>query len=240
MCMKRLLPFLLILSMVFVSCSQRVASDVGYISFDTSDSRGISAFIEYPSLLDRTWNLTAVKLDSNGTVGAGTYEEILMTDALGPFSVGRWRFAITDSAGKITGTSEASVKPGNNTISVTVRSTETKGTLSVENCNFLLSKTGNVLYVDLYIDGERINTNWVTAQLTSEDGDYYVLPTITQNLSQGIHTIRLYYATDGGGQSSGTVSVRIVNGMTTHFSIGEHEGNMMLSISFDEVSPIVG
>lgn len=229
----------MILSMIFVSCSQRGASDVGYVSFDTSTSRGISAFIEYPSLLDRTWNLTAVKLDSNGTIGAGTYEDILMTDAIGPFSVGRWRFAITDSAGKITGTSETTVKPGNNTIPVTVHSTETKGTLSVENCNFLLSKTGNVLYVDLYIDGERINTNWVTAQLSSEDGDYYVLPTITQNLSEGIHTIRLYYTTDGGGQSSETVSVRIVNGMTTHFSIGEHEGSLAFSVAFEETSAIV-
>ena len=225
--------------MIFVSCSQRGASDVGYVSFDTSTSRGISAFIEYPSLLDRTWNLTAVKLDSNGTIGAGIYEDILMTDAIGPFSVGRWRFTITDCDGKITGTSEATVKPGNNTISVTVRSTETKGTLSVENCNVLLSKTGNVLYVDLYIDGERINTNWVTAQLSSEDGDYYVLPTITQNLSPGIHTIRLYYATDGGGQSSETVSVRIVNGMTTHFSIGEHEGNLGFSVAFEETDAIV-
>ena len=239
MCMKRLLPFLMILSMIFVSCSQRGASDVGYVSFDTSTSRGISAFIEYPSLLDRTWNLTAVNLDSNGTIGAGTYEDLLMTDAIGPFSVGRWRFTITDCDGKITGTSEATVKPGNNAISVTVRSTETKGTLSVENCNFLLSKTGNVLYVDLYIDGERINTNWVTAQLTSEDGDYYVLPTITQNLSQGIHTIRLYYATDGGGQSSETVSIRIVNGMTTHFSIGEHEGSLAFSVAFEETDAIV-
>ena len=236
--MKKLLPILLVLLFI-VSCSQQNLSDTGYISFDPSVSRGITASIEYPSLLDKTWNLTATKLDSNGSTGAGSYEAIVLTDSLGPFSIGSWRFTITDSTGKITGTTDTTIYPGNNSIAITVRSTATTGTLSVEGCNLLLSNEGNVSYVDLYVDNERVNTGWVIAQIDSEDGDCYILPTVTETLTEGVHTVRLYYATDSGGHSSDTVSVRIVKGCTTHFSIGEQEGNMMLSISFNEVDAIV-
>ena len=238
MAMKKLLPFILVLILI-VSCSQQNLSDTGYISFSTEVSRGITASIEYPSLLDKTWNLTATKTDGGASTGAGTYEAIVLTDSLGPFSIGTWTFTITSSDNKITGTVNTTIHPGSNSIAITVRSTAAKGTLSVENCNFLISSEGNVTYVDLYIDNERINTNWVTANLQSEDGNCYTLPTVTETLSEGVHTVRLYYATDSGGHSSDTISVRVVKGCTTHFSIGEQEGNMMLSISFNEVDAIV-
>ena len=186
----------IVVLVMLASCTQNVMTDdLGTITFTTDMSRGISASIEYPALLDKTWTLVAQKKDKGGTTGEGTYENFLLTDDLNPFSVGLWQFTITDSTGKISGSVTTNVKAGNNAVPISVHSTANKGILSIENCNFLISKIGNVLYVDLYLDGERINTDWVTAQLTSEDGDYYVLPTITQNLSQGVHTVRLYYAT---------------------------------------------
>ena len=241
--MRKAFLFLLLLTLL-CSCvldnSTVLDNSVGMVTFSSEVSRGITAFIEYPTLLDKTWTLTAEKLDSGGTIGEGTYEDVILTDSFGPFSVGSWRFTITDSEGKITGSTTAAIRAGNNTISISVHSTASKGTLIVENCDFMISKMGTVNYVDLYVDSQRVGqTNWVTANLTSEDGDYYVLPSVTVQLSEGIHTVRLYYGTDGGGQSSETVNVRIVKGMTTHFTVGETEGNLIVSVSFEEVSAIV-
>jgi len=232
--MKKNLLLLIILTLL-VSCS---SEQTGTIKVDTGISRGIVAYIEYPSLLDKTWNLTAEKL-SGANVGEGTYENIVLTDELGPFSTGSWKFTITDTENKITGSVTKNIKAGTNTVSIKVQSKASKGTLSVEDCDLLLSKSGNVLFVDLYIDDNRVNTGWVISQIASDDGNYYVLPTYTQNLSEGVHTVRLYYATDNGGFSSETVSVRIVKGMTTHFSIGEHEGNMTVAVSFEPVEALV-
>ena len=226
---------LLVVLALMCSCS---SDKTGTVRLSADSSRGISAYIEYPSLLDKTWTLSAEKVDGART-GEGQYENIVLTDELGPFSTGQWRFTITDSENKITGTKLQTINAGTNTVSITVHSTASKGILSVENCNLLLSRTGDVSYVDLYIDNERINTSWVISQIASDDGDYYELPTVTETLSEGIHTVRLYYATPSGGVSSDTVSVRIVKGMTTHFSIGEHEGNLAISVSFDTQEAII-
>ena len=66
-----------------------------------------------------------------------------------------------------------------------------------------------------------------------------ILPTLLLQLPGGIHTIRLYYGADNGGTSSETISVRVVNGMTTHFSLGEQEGNMTVTVNFDVVEALV-
>ena len=71
---------------------------------------------------------------------------------------------------------------------------------------------------------------------TDETPVKYFFP---MNLEEGIHTIRLYYGTDSGGFSSDTISVRVVNGMVTHFTIGEQEGNMSVLVSFDQVEALV-
>ena len=116
-----------------------------------------------------------------------------------------------------------------------------QGNAPVENCNFLKSKVGaNVNFVDCYIDENRMNgTEWVVTDAMTEDGDYYVLPTLSFQIAGGVHTIRLYYGADNGGFSSETVNIRIVNGMTTHFSIGEQAGNLAVSVSFDIQDAIV-
>ena len=229
--MRKFLILFIIVILLVCSCSE--SEKTGSIRFSADNSRGISAYIEYPSLLDKTWTLVAEKTDGGASTGAGIYDDFLLTDTLGDFSVGVWRFTITDTDNTITGTVNQNIHAGENDVAITVHSKSSSGTLSVEGCNFILSKAGNVLYVDLYIDNERVNTGWVTAQLESEDGDYYELPTVSEKLREGVHTVRLYYATDNGGTSSDTVSVRIVGGMTTHFSIGEQEGTLSFSVSFD-------
>lgn len=237
----RKIVFFLFLALLLVSCSHDVLNNsTGYVSFTADRSRGVSAFIEYPALLDKTWTLEAVKTDSGAATGAGTYEDVVLTDAFGPFSVGSWTFTITSSDGSITGSVDTTIKAGSNSVAITVRSTSTKGTLLIEDCSFLASKTGEVNYVDCYVDDARVNgTDWVVSAAMTEDGDYYVLPDLSVQLSGGIHTVRLYYGTNNGGFSSETVSVRVVNGMTTHFSIGEREGSLLVSVSFDIVEALV-
>jgi len=235
--MRKIL-FALLLALLLCSCSQDLRT--GMVSFTTDGSRGVTAYIEYPALLDKTWTLEAVKTDNGLTTGAGTYEDVVLTDAFGPFAVGSWTFTITSSDGSITGSVNTTIKAGNNSVAITVRSTASKGTLLVEDCSFMVSKVGTVNYVDCYVDDNRVNgTDWVITEAMSEDGDYYVLPALSVQLAEGIHTVRLFYGTNGGGFSSDTVSVRVVKGMTTHFSIGEKEGNMAVSVSFDIQEAIV-
>ena len=237
--MRKILFTLLCVVLLACSCTLDNSVKTGMVSFTADRSRGVSAFIEYPALLDKTWTLRATKTDGGASTGEGTYEDVVLTDSFGPFAVGSWTFTLASSDGKITGSANTRIKAGNNSVAVTVRSTETMGTLSVENCDFLISKAGQVLYVDLYIDDERVNAPWATNQLTSEDGDYYILPTFTLQLAEGIHTVRLYYGTDNGGFSSESVNIRVVNGMTTHFTIGEQEGNLAFTVSFDVVDALV-
>ena len=236
--MRKIL-FTLLCVLLLTSCALDNSVRTGMVSFTADRSRGVSAYIEYPALLDKTWTLQATKTDNGATTGEGTYEDVVLTDSFGPFAVGTWIFTLTSSDGKISGSVNTRIKAGNNSVAITVRSTENKGTLSVEGCDFLISKAGQVLYVDLYVDEERVNAPWATSQLTSEDGDYYVLPTVTVQLTEGIHAVRLYYGTDAGGFSSESVSIRIVNGMTTHFTIGEQEGNLAITVSFDVVEALV-
>lgn len=238
----RKIAFLLILVLALASCTlDNSTAGVGYVRLSADRSRGVTASIDYPTLLDKTWTLQATKTDGGAATGAGTYEDIVLTDTLGPFSVGSWAFTITSSDGSISGTANTEIKAGSNTVAITVRSTASKGTLLIENCSFLESKIGtHVNYVDCYVDDNRASgADWVVNASMSEDGDYYVLPTVTVQLTEGIHTVRLYYGTDNGGFSSDNVSIRIVNGMTTHFTIGEQEGNLAISVSFDVQEALV-
>ena len=237
--MRKIL-FTLLCVLLLASCALDNSVRTGMVSFTADRSRGVSAYIEYPALLDKTWTLQATKTDNGATTGEGTYEDVVLTDSFGPFAVGTWTFSLTSSDGKISGSVNTRIKAGNNSVAVTVRSTENKGTLSVEGCDFLISKAGQVNYVDCYVDDNRVNgTDWVITAAMSEDGDYYVLPALSVQLAEGIHTVRLFYGTNGGGFSSETVSVRVVKGMTTHFSIGEQEGNLAISVSFDVQEALV-
>lgn len=233
--MKKLV-FLLFAVLLLVSCTEN--DGTGYLSITAEQSRGITASIEYPTLLDKVWNLTAEKLDNKGNIGEGTYDDVLLTDTIGVFSIGEWRFTITDSENKITGYVTTTIKAGANRVGITVHSTASKGTLIMDGCNLLLSKEGDVTKVDLYVDEQRVNTQWLIENLSSEDGDYYVLPDVSVQLTEGTHTIRLYYALNNGGRSSDTVRVRIVNGAVTRFTIGEQEGNLYLTVSFDTVEAL--
>lgn len=239
--MKKI-AFLLILVLALVSCAlDNSTTDVGYVRLSADRSRGVTASIDYPTLLDKTWTLQATKTDGGAATGAGTYEDIVLTDTLGPFSVGSWAFTITSTDGSISGTANTEIKAGNNAVVITVSSTASKGTLLIENCSFLESKIGaHVNYVDCYVDDNRVSgTDWAVSASMTEDGDLYVLPTLSLQLPGGIHTIRLYYGADNGGISSETISVRVVNGMTTHFSLGEQEGNLVVSVNFDVVEALV-
>ena len=232
---KFIFVFLFVLGLLFLSsCSQEQGLGTVLLTAE-STSRGVTASIDYPSLTDKVWNLTAVKTDGGADTGAGTYEEVVLTDSIGAFSVGASTFTLTDTTGKWTGTINTAIKAGVNRLAFIIRSTSNQGELSVEGCDFLVSKIGAAVnYVDCYVDEQRINgTEWVVSPAMTEDGDRYVLPTVTTNLPGGVHTLRLYYGADNGGRSSDPVSFRIVNGMTTHITIGEQEGNITITVAFD-------
>lgn len=242
--MRKFLFLFFLVALIATSCvmdnstSDVLHNSTGTVSFSTDMARGISASIEYPSLLDKVWVLTATKTDNGNTEGSGTYDDFILTDTL-TLSVGSWRFTITDSSGSITGSVDAIIKVGSNLVSIAVHSTASKGTLSIEDCSFLVSKIGRVNYVDCYVDDARMNgTEWVISESMSEDGDYYVLPTISLQLSEGIHSVRLYFGMDNGGQSSDTVNIRVVKGMVTHLTIGEQDGNLSVTVYFEQVEAI--
>lgn len=240
--MKKLLFILAAVLLLLTACHHDVLDNsTGTVTFSAETSRGVTASIDWPSLTDKVWTFTAVKTDGGADTGAGTYDELVLTDSLGPFSIGAWTFTLTDSTGKWTGTVSTTINVGANVLAFSIRSTTNKGTLSIEDCNFLRSKIGaNVNYVDCYVDDNRINgTDWVVTAAMTEDGDFYTLPTLTQQLTGGIHTIRLYYGADNGGFSSDTISFRVVNGMTTHITIGEQEGTATITVTFDVVEALV-
>jgi len=234
--MRKAFIFVIILTLFVCSCTQEnvLHNSIGTVSFSADVSRGVIASIDYPTVMDKVWVLTATKKDNGDTVGQGTYDEVILTDSIGPFSIGLWEFSITDSNNLYTGTVTTNIKAGSNSVAISLHSTSNKGTLSIENCNFLESKTGKVNYVDCYVDEQRVNgTDWVISPSMTTDGDYFVLPTLTVQLAGGIHSVRFYYGTDNGGFNSETVNIRTVNGMITHFTIGEQEGNTTITISFD-------
>lgn len=241
--MRKIFLFLIAAAVVVLcSCTQDVLyNSTGTVTFEAALSRGVTASIDWPSLTDKVWNLTATKTDGGEATGQGTYEELVLADSIGPFSVGTWEFTVTDTTGSWTGTVTKVITAGSNTVAFDICSTAAKGTLSVENCNFLVSKIGTeVSRVDCYVDDSKISkSDWLISPDMTEDGDYYVLPTLTSQLAGGVHTIRLFYNTNNGGTSSETFSFRVVNGMTTHITIGEQEGNASFTVAFAIVEALV-
>ena len=78
--MRKFLFLFLLVALIATSCvmdnstSDVLHNSTGTVSFSTDMARGISASIEYPSLLDKVWVLTATKTDNGNTEGSGTYD----------------------------------------------------------------------------------------------------------------------------------------------------------------------
>lgn len=235
--MRKLLPLLLLL--LLVSCSADVLdnSTLCYVSFSAESSRSVTASVTYPSYLEGTWTLVATKTDGGDATGSGTYTDVLLTDTFGPFSAGSWSFTLSN--GTFEGTAETTLHVGGNSIPLSLHTTASEGTFSFEESNFSMSDKGAVTKVILNIDGEDAKS-WTYMQMTTTDGDLYMIPGFTKALSKGIHTLRLRYVFQSGDyEDEPVISFRIDGGATTHITTGLTEGNLTFSITLDTVEPIV-
>lgn len=236
--------FSVLVLILLASCSQNMVDEsVGTVSFTTGvSSRGIIASIDYPAVMDKTWKITAVKTDGGADLGAGIYEDFLLTDVLGTFSTGAWSFALEGYDGQtlvFEGSVSYTVRAGNNLIPVTVHTAGAKGTLSVEGCNFLLSQKGCVTRVYLKLDNTDAQT-WSMSTLTSEDGDFYELPTFTKKLDKGVHIMYLRFMFEGDTwEDTEPVSFRIDSQAITRLSIGIQEVQLGISVTIETVDALV-
>lgn len=239
--MRKIIFLLLCVLFLAVSCDV-MDNHVGTVSFSTDNSRGIIASIDYPAVYDKTWRVTATKTDGGANLGAGVYEDFLLTDTLGTFSVGAWTFTLEGFDGEtqvFEGSVSCTVRGGNNLIPVSVHTIGNKGTLSIEGCNFLLSEKGSVTRIILKLDEADAQT-WYLNNLTSENGDYYELPTYTKKLEKGVHTMFLRYMQEGDTWvDTEPVAFRIDALATTRLSIGVQELEIGIRITIETVDALV-
>ena len=244
--MRKAFLFVLVLAALCSCVLDNSVSDVldnstGYVSF-CDESRGITASITYPGIYDKTWTVTATKLDGGSSVGAGTYDDVLLSDTFGPFSVGQWEFVLEGFSNGVKvfeGSVETQIKVGNNTVSVQLHTTASDGTLSFEGSNFMMSEKGAVTKVLLIVDNEDAKS-WTYMQMTTEDNDLYFIPTFTKVMSKGIHTLHLRYVFQSGDVvNDPDISFRIDNGAVTHITIGMTEGSFLFNITLDTVDALV-
>lgn len=239
-CMKKLLPFVFVIFLL-CACSNVVDNTTGQVSFFTKGTRGVSASIEYPTTLDKTWTVTATKTDTGNNLGEGVYEDFLLTDTLGTFSVGAWSFALQGYSGNnliFEGEVDFVVRAGNNSIPVAVHTVGAKGTLSVDGCNYTKTGKGNVTRVILKVDDEDLNT-WVIDNTYTPDGEYYELPGFSKKIEKGIHTMSLRYMTGETWTDSEPVAFRIDAQAITMITIGIQEVEMGLNVTIETVEAIV-
>ena len=133
------------------SCSQAevmaTPKGVGFVRFSDANtfalrkSVEIMAYIDYPDEYSLTWTVTASKTDTNGKQGEGVYEDVLLTDTLGPFSVGSWHFTLEGRGEKnrliYTGETDKTIGEGNNTVHVDIAPPqEGNGYIRIQGSNF--------------------------------------------------------------------------------------------------------
>ncbi len=243
--MRKVFLFVFLL-MILSSCvldnstSDVLHNSTGYVTF-SDVARGLTASITYPEIYDKTWTVTAVKLDGGAATGAGVYEDALLTDTFGPFSVGQWEFTLegyANGAKVLEGSVTAEIKVGSNSVSVQVHTTASEGTLSFEGSNFSMAEKGAVTKVLLIVDNEDAKS-WNSIQMKTEDNDLYFLPTFTKTLSKGIHTLHLRYVFQSGDVvNEPDISFRIDGGAVTHITIGMTEGTFLFNITLDKVEAL--
>ena len=238
--MKKVTFILLAVLLVLVSCSQ-ANTGFGTVSFNTETARGIVASITYPEIYDKTWTVTAEKIDGGASDGAGVYDDVLLTDTLDGFAVGQWRFTLEGFSGQqkvFEGSSTTIIKVGNNTVDVVLHTTADGGSLSLENCNFKMSEKGAVTKVLLVVDNEDAKS-WTYMQMTTEDNDLYFIPTFTKSLTKGVHSMHLRWVFESGDiVNDEDILFRVDNGAVTHITIGLTDGQTGFNVTLEKVEPL--
>ena len=214
--------------LLFASCADDT-DKLGYVSFRQSVSRDVMASIIYPVPENLVWTVTATKNSKGPTTEQGTYDEVLLTDQLGPFSVGSWTFTFESDI--YHGEVSANITEGNNRIDVNVSSTGETGTLAFENCNMPADATGVYIF-----DGEERIFGMGKQYMTEREDGRYGIPAHEFDLEPGIHDVTVTY---NGTDMSETFKVRVVGGLVTTVSFGVFEGSPVFRIVVDEQEALV-
>jgi hypothetical protein len=234
----------ILMAVVMVSCSQEMpkhnADAVGYVNFNNAQSKGadLTAYIAYPDAYGLTWTLTATKADSGSTEGEGSYEDSLLTDSFGPFSVGRWTFALegfnNNSIKLYEGTVTTTITEGSNNIAITLTpQTEGSGYLVFENCNF--DSTIGQSFKVTYGTGNDTLANVPLSECTLREDGLYDVPRIRVGIEAGVQSVKMYV----GSTLVHEMLVRIVPRIETVVTYGTFEGLSLFEVNVNEQSAIV-
>lgn len=228
------------------SCSQAevvaTPKGVGFVrfadanTFASSKSVELMAYIDYPDEYSLTWTVTASKTDTNGNQGEGVYEDVLLTDTIGPFSVGSWHFTLEGRDEKdrliYTGSADTSIAEGSNTVHAEVTPPEEgNGTLRLEDCNFdpAIGDCFRIIYDDNPV------ANFSLSYCSVREDGLYDVPDTNIQIPGGIRTIKVYLGTT----LVRTFRVRILPNITTVMTYGTFEGTASLELSVLKYDAIV-
>lgn len=230
------------------SCSQAevmaTPKGVGFVRFSdantfaSSKSVELMAYIDYPDEYSLTWTVTASKTDTNGKQGEGVYEDVLLTDTLGPFSVGSWHFTLEGRGEKnrviYTGETDKTIGEGNNTVHVDIAPPqEGNGYIRIQGSNFdpAIGDCFRVTYGDN--DVGLMNMPLSLCELR-EDG-LYNIPDTDLQLPAGIQTVKLYV----GNTLVRTLRLRILVNHRTVLTYGTFEGRAGFELYLERQDAIV-
>ena len=228
-------------TMMLSSCSQKNVEAYGTVTFDEAVPRDLFASIGYPDVNSLLWDITATKLSKGSRGGEGTTEGALLTDTFGPFSVGRWEFALVgkqDGETVYEGTTTAQIVEGANSLEVSVNPVGQSGTLVFTGCNFPPDNGNGAEYtgVQILIDGERV---FGIGRQNCQAGvsGMWVIADQTTTLSAGLHDVEVLFV---GNEpiTAESFKVRIVGGLTTSVTFGTFEGTTGFTVNVEQAEAI--
>jgi len=226
--MKKTLIIAIAALALLASCAEKTDS-TGYVTFGYGSSRDVTASIGYPQPESQVWTVTAVKNGRGASTGQGTYDEVLLTDTLGPFSTGTWTFTFDSDV--YHGESSVEITEGINQIDVNVTSKGETGTLRFTGCTIPEGSTG--IYIDL--DGKRI-LGMGSQYMTERENGGYEIPVREQETTVGIHDVSVTY---NGTDRTESFKVRIAAGLVTSVTFGIFEGSPLFNVTIDEQEALV-
>ena len=214
---------------ILASCAGVEENKEAFVTFRQSASRDVMASITYPAPEGLVWTVTATKNSKGPATGQGTYEQVLLTDSIGPFSIGSWTFAFDSDI--YHGETTVVLTEGSNEVNVNVSTEGETGTLRFENCNIPSNATG--VYIDM--DDNRI-VGMGVQYMTERDDGRYAMPLREETVEAGIHDVLVTY---NGIQETESFKVRVVAGLVTTVSFGVFEGRAQIVVSVDEMEALV-
>ena len=224
--MKRFsITLVIVMALLAISCT--TDHKFGYVTFGTA--RDVFATIDYPMPEGQIWTVTATKTSRGSKTGEGVYNDVLLTDSLGPFSVGQWTFVFDSEL--YHGETSVQIVEGANSIDIQAKTKGGSGKLIFENCNIPAAANG----VYIFNGEEKILGMGEGYMDTREDG-VRVIPRQEYELEEGIYDITVTY---NSTTMSETFKIRVLAGLETTVSFGIFEGRMMFNVTVEKLEALV-